>query len=49
MVDNRSVRFTSGGKMYVIDAISALSEAALANDVWIGLKKDKPEINQYKG
>ncbi|MBF0260190.1 MAG: hypothetical protein HQK62_15415 [Desulfamplus sp.] len=33
-LDGRAVRFTADGKMYVIDAISALVETASAIDIW---------------
>ncbi|GAB6145468.1 hypothetical protein [Desulfocicer niacini] len=45
--DDRTVRFTVDGKMYVIDAISTLVETASAIDVWKYFKKEKPEIAQY--
>jgi hypothetical protein len=46
-LDDSAVRFTADGKMYVIDAISALVETAPAIDIWKDFKKEKPEIAQY--
>lgn len=46
-LDDRTVRFTADGKMYVLDAISALVEIVPAIDIWKDFKKEKPEIAQY--
>nr|WP_319492334.1 hypothetical protein [uncultured Desulfobacter sp.] len=46
-LDEHPVRFTDGGNVYVIDAISALSEIDKANTIWNNLRTKKPEINQY--
>ncbi|MBU1344282.1 MAG: hypothetical protein KKE44_08550 [Proteobacteria bacterium] len=46
-LNDSPVRFTDGGKMFVIDAISALSETDRAKIIWENLKKEKPQINGY--
>jgi hypothetical protein len=39
-----SVRFTPSGEIAVIDAIKALSESDMAEDIWETLKDENPEI-----
>lgn len=46
-LDDILVRFTDGGKMFVLDAISALSENDPPKTIWRNLKKAKPQIDQY--
>ena len=46
-LDDRTVRFTADGKMYVLDAISALVETSPAIDIWKDFKKENPEIAQH--
>ncbi len=46
-MDNTPVRFTDGGKIFVLDAISALSEISPANEIWKSLKIKNPVVDQY--
>ncbi len=41
LLDEHPVRFTHGGKVFVIDAISALSEIDQANTIWNDLRTKK--------
>jgi putative IMPACT (imprinted ancient) family translation regulator len=43
-VDNTAVRFTSEGKISVIDAIRAVSSSEQPRAVWESMKKEHPEI-----
>lgn len=40
-----AVRFTPDGKVYIIDAIQALSNASHPNVLWRDMKRENPEIN----
>lgn len=46
-LDKDPVRFTGDGKIFVLDAISELSETDQAKIIWDDLKNNTPEIIQY--
>jgi len=46
-LDDWSVRFTPEGKLYIVDAIAALSQVYKATDLWETLQKKKPQVKQY--
>ena len=47
MLDDAPVRFTPDGKIYLLDAIAALSGIDPAADVWEALVKSNPSIKEY--
>jgi hypothetical protein len=46
-INNHPVRFTPNGKIFILDAISAVVETNTAASIWEMLKTEKPEIHQY--
>lgn len=46
-LDDKPVRFTPDGKLYIVDAIAALAQIHPAADLWETLKKEKPQVKQY--
>lgn len=46
-LDDKPVRFTTDGKLYIVDAIPALAWSHPAADLWETLKKEKPQVKQY--
>jgi len=46
-LEKNYVRFTPSGEIAVIDAIKALSESDIAEDIWETLKYENPEILSY--
>ncbi len=45
--DQKQIRLTPGGKLYVIDAILILTNADLPRKIWNDFKLKKPEVIQY--
>ena len=43
-IDGDRIRFTPDGKVSVVDAIRALSDAEGAEGIWESLKENRPEI-----
>lgn len=41
------VRFTPDGKVYIIDAISLLSDSEIPVNLWEEIKGEHPELQQY--
>lgn len=47
-LDDRPVRFTPDGKLYIVDAIAALGWIHQdGGDLWETLIKKKPQVKQY--
>ena len=46
-LDNEPVRFTPEGRMFVLDAIAAVTQTNSTAEVWSDFKQQKPEVNQY--
>lgn len=46
-LDESPVRFTNGGKIFVLDAISILSKTDRAKAIWKNMKKENPQINKH--
>jgi len=46
-LDNNPIRFTPEGQLFIIDAISAVSQTASAGWLWNKLRKQHPEIDGY--
>ena len=44
---HNSVRFTPSGEVAVMDAINALSESDGAEEIWLRLKNENPEILKH--
>ena len=46
-LEDDEVKFTPDGKVAVVDAIAALSDAEDPEDIWEALKAEHPEIRKY--
>ena len=47
-LDDTPVRFTSDGKLYIVDAIAALTMPHhSADDLWKSLKTEKPQVKDF--
>lgn len=47
MLDNKPIRFTDDGKLFIIDAITALSGDNNPDALWDTLTEQEPEIKEH--
>ncbi len=47
LLDNDPIRFTSEGKIFILDAISAVSQTDAPRMLWERIKKKNPEIENH--
>jgi len=47
LLDNDPVRFTAEGKIYILDAISAVSQTTAPRLLWERIKKENPELENH--
>lgn len=43
-IQDMPVRFTPGGKVYIVDAIRAVSESLNPRELWEQMKQESPEL-----
>ena len=46
-MDNDQIRFTPDGRVFVLDAIKAVSGSNSEQDIWKNMKLDHPDILKY--